>query len=82
MNRILDYINIGKNEGAEVVAGGVRADRDGFFVEPTLFAGCNNNMQSVREEIFGPVLSVLKFKGIDEALEIANDSPYGLTGSV
>jgi aldehyde dehydrogenase (NAD+) len=82
MNRILDYIDIGKKEGAEVVAGGVRADREGFFVEPTLFAGCNNDMRSVREEIFGPVLSTLKFKDIDEAIDIANDSPYGLTGSV
>jgi len=82
MNRILNYIDIGKKEGAEVVAGGVRADRDGYFVEPTLFAGCNNDMRSVREEIFGPVLSVLKFNGIEEALEIANDSPYGLTGSI
>ena len=55
---------------------------DVLLDEPTLFAGCNNSMRSVREEIFGPVLSVLKFNGIEEAIEIANDSDYGLTGSV
>lgn len=82
MEKILDYIEIGKNEGAEIAAGGNRLDRPGYFVEPTLFINANNNMRSVREEIFGPVLSVLKFSDIDEALEIANNSNYGLSGGV
>jgi len=82
METILNYIDIGKKEGAEVAAGGTRLSRPGYFVEPTLFINANNNMRSVREEIFGPVLSVLKFKDIDEALEIANNSNYGLSGGV
>lgn len=82
METILDYIEIGKAEGAEVAAGGKRLDRPGYFVEPTLFINANNDMRSVREEIFGPVLSVLKFSEIDEALEIANNSNYGLSGGV
>lgn len=82
MEKILNYIDIGKNEGAEVAVGGKRLDRPGYFVEPTLFINANNNMQSVREEIFGPVLSVLKFSDIDEALDIANNSNYGLSGGV
>ena len=82
MEKILSYIEIGKNEGAEVAAGGVRLDRPGYFVAPTLFVNANNEMRSVREEIFGPVLSVLKFSDIDEALEIANNSNYGLSGGV
>ena len=82
MEKILKYIEIGKDEGAEVAAGGKRLNRPGYFVEPTLFINANNNMRSVREEIFGPVLSVLKFNDIDEALAIANNSNYGLSGGV
>ena len=82
MNTILNYIDIGKKEGAEVAVGGTRLDRPGYFVEPTLFINANNQMRSVREEIFGPVLSVLKFSDADEALSIANDSNYGLSGGV
>ncbi len=82
MEKILNYIDIGKKEGAELAAGGNRVDRPGYFVEPTLFINADNNMKSVREEIFGPVLSVLKFSDIDEALEIANNSNYGLSGGV
>ena len=82
MEKILSYIEIGKNEGAEVATGGTRLDRPGYFVEPTIFVNANNNMRSVREEIFGPVLSVLKFSDLDEAIEIANSSNYGLSGGV
>lgn len=82
METILNYIEIGKKEGAEVAVGGTRLDRPGYFVEPTLFINANNQMRSVREEIFGPVLSVLKFSDIDEALDMANDSNYGLMGGV
>jgi len=84
MNKILGYIESGKAEGAKVVAGGNRIDRPGFFVEPTIFADCTPDMKIVKEEIFGPVLSIVKFKSgedsVEEALSIANNSNYGLCG--
>ncbi|HCD84235.1 MAG TPA: aldehyde dehydrogenase, partial [Agrobacterium sp.] len=86
LSRILDYIGIGRQEGAKCVTGGERAlpggelDR-GYFVEPTVFTG-DNSMRIFREEIFGPVLCVTPFKTIDDAIEIANDTPYGLGGGV
>ena len=85
-DKILGYIESGKAEGARLVTGGNKIDRPGFFVEPTIFADCTRDMRIVREEIFGPVISVLKFKSgegaVDEALAIANDSNYGLVGGV
>lgn len=78
------YIQIGIDEGAELVAGGLgrpkHADIDpnGFYVKPTVFANVHNNMTIAREEIFGPVLSIIPFDTEEEAIEIANDSPYGL----
>ncbi len=86
LSKILDYIGIGRQEGAKCVTGGERAlpggelDR-GYFVEPTVFTG-DNSMRIFREEIFGPVLCVTPFKTIDDAIEIANDTPYGLGGGV
>lgn len=82
METILNYIEIGKKSGAQIACGGKRLDRPGYFIEPTVFVDANNDMQSVREEIFGPVLSVLKFSDLDQALDIANDSVYGLAGGV
>ncbi len=83
--KILHYINIGKDEGAEVLAGGAKFDNpahpEGFYIQPTIFKG-NNKMRIFQEEIFGPVLSVTTFKDIDEALEIANDTLYGLGAGV
>jgi len=81
---ILDYIETGKEEGATVVAGGgVPDDKDvGHFVEPTVFADVTNDMTIAREEIFGPVLSIIEVEDEEEALEVANDSPYGLTSCV
>ncbi|MFB6119500.1 MAG: aldehyde dehydrogenase [Halobacteriaceae archaeon] len=81
---ILDYIETGKEEGATVAAGGgVPDDKDaGHFVEPTVFADVTNDMTIAREEIFGPVLSVIEVADEDEALEVANDSPYGLMSCV
>ncbi len=80
------YIESGKKEGARLVTGGNRIDRPGFYVEPTVFADCTRDMKIVKEEIFGPVLSVIKFKGgedsVKNALDIANDSVYGLIGGV
>jgi acyl-CoA reductase-like NAD-dependent aldehyde dehydrogenase len=85
MNRILRYIGIGKKEGAKLVAGGSRAEvegGDGFFVQPTIFDGVRNDMTIAREEIFGPVLSVISFKDTEEAVTLGNDTIYGLAASV
>ena len=84
LNTVMGYIAAGSAEGARTVAGGqrVRADSGGFFVEPTIFDGVTNEMKIAREEIFGPVLSVLRFKDEADAIAQANDSPYGLQASV
>jgi len=81
---VLDYIETGKAEGATVACGGgVPDDKDrGYFVEPTVFTDVTNDMTIAREEIFGPVLSVISFEDQAEAIEIANDSPYGLMAGV
>ncbi|MEU4347473.1 aldehyde dehydrogenase [Streptomyces sp. NPDC023838] len=82
--RSLDYIRIGQEEGAKILAGGGRPPgRDrGWYVEPTLFGGVDNSMRIAREEIFGPVICLLPYGDEAEALSIANDSEYGLSGSV
>ncbi|QSE88024.1 aldehyde dehydrogenase (plasmid) [Rhodococcus pseudokoreensis] len=83
-DRVEGYIAKGKDEGARVVLGGGRPaglDR-GWYVEPTIFADVDNSMTIAREEIFGPVLSVIPYDSEDEAIKIANDSDYGLAGSV
>lgn len=78
-DRVEGYIAGGKDEGGRLVAGGDRPALDkGFYVTPTLFADCRNDMRIVREEIFGPVVVVIPFDEQDEAVELANDSPYGL----
>jgi betaine-aldehyde dehydrogenase len=86
MERVLGYIEAGKKEGARLVYGGKRADGGlldrGNFVMPTIFAECKDNMTIVREEIFGPVMSVLRFDGEDEAVERANDTSFGLAAGV
>lgn len=84
--KILSYIDIAKNEGAELLMGGGPATRpecgSGWFVEPTIFAGVENHMRIAQEEVFGPVLSIIKFKDEDEALAIANDVRFGLAAGV
>jgi len=82
--RVEGYLEAGRREGARVVVGGGRPAglSKGWFVEPTLFADVNNHMTIAREEIFGPVLSLIAYDGDDEAVRIANDSDYGLSGSV
>lgn len=78
-DRVEGYVGIGTDEGAEVVAGGGRADMEtGFYMEPTLLAGCRNDMRVAREEIFGPVIVAIPFDDDDEAVAIANDSDFGL----
>ncbi len=81
MKGILNYIEIGKKEG-KLVAGGGRAPGDGYFVEPTIIADVSPKARIAQEEIFGPVLAVIKAKDFDHALEIANDTEFGLTGAV
>jgi len=86
LEKILSYLDIGRQEGAEVLIGGARADVEpelagGFYVQPTILEG-HNKMRIFQEEIFGPVLSVTKFKDDEEALSIANDSLYGLGAGV
>jgi aldehyde dehydrogenase len=86
LEKILSYIEIGKQEGAKLLMGGKRADlggdlSGGFYIEPTIFEG-KNSMRIFQEEIFGPVLSVAKFDGFDQAMEIANDTLYGLGSGV
>ncbi|WP_009475607.1 phenylacetaldehyde dehydrogenase StyD [Rhodococcus sp. JVH1] len=79
---VLGYIEAGRSEGARVVAGGGRPDGDGFFVQPTIFADANNDMKIAREEIFGPVGTVIAFDTTDEAIAIANATDYGLAASI
>ena len=83
-DRVQGYLDSAVAEGGTFAAGGGRpADRDtGFFIEPTVIAGLDNNAKVAREEIFGPVLTVIAHDGDDDAVRIANDSPYGLSGTV
>lgn len=81
LEKILSYIEIGKQEG-RLVTGGRRLPREGYFLEPAIFADVAPKSRLAREEIFGPVLSVIRARNFDEALEIANDTEYGLTGSI
>ena len=84
--KILEYIDIARAEGADCRLGGKAADRpecgSGQFVEPTIFAGVTNNMRIAQEEVFGPVLSCIRFKDEEEAIAIANDSLYGLAAGL
>lgn len=82
MNTILRYIDAGKKEGARVVTGGQRLNRSGFFIKPTIFADVDENMTIVKEEIFGPVVTVSKFSTVSEVVSKANDSQYGLAAGI
>jgi 1-pyrroline-5-carboxylate dehydrogenase len=81
MQSILDYIEIGKREG-RLITGGGRAPRDGYFIQPTVIADIGPMARLSQEEVFGPVLAVVKAQDFDDALAIANNTEYGLTGSV
>ncbi len=83
--KTLSYVDIGRAEGAELIAGGRRIEgalSRGYFVEPTVFAGVSNAMRVAREEIFGPVATLIPFDGEEDAIAIANDSEYGLTAGL
>ncbi len=81
-DKILHYIEVGKNEGAKCLTGGERHGNRGYYVKPTIFSGVNDEMKIAQDEIFGPVLSVLKFKSLDEIVERANNTYYGLAAAV
>jgi acyl-CoA reductase-like NAD-dependent aldehyde dehydrogenase len=78
----LDYLAIGREEGARLVTGGDVPDGDGFYLRPAVLADVDNSWRVAREEIFGPVVSILPFDTEEEAIRLANDTPYGLSGSI
>jgi aldehyde dehydrogenase (NAD+) len=86
LQTVMKYVQIGKNEGAKLIAGGQRAESDGlaqgWYHEPTIFADANPRMRIAQEEIFGPVVAVIPFSSFDEAIEIANNVTYGLSASL
>jgi aldehyde dehydrogenase (NAD+) len=79
---VMGYIEKGKKEGATLILGGTRLEKPGYFVVPTIFGDVKDDMTIAREEIFGPVMSILKFKTVDEAIERANATVYGLAAAV
>ncbi|XP_013378723.1 aldehyde dehydrogenase, mitochondrial [Lingula anatina] len=82
LGKILNLVDSGKKEGAKLAIGGHQIGDKGYFMEPTVFADCTDNMRIAREEIFGPVQSIFKFKSLDEVIERSNDSMYGLGGGI
>jgi acyl-CoA reductase-like NAD-dependent aldehyde dehydrogenase len=84
LEKVLGYVALGEQEGATIVAGGerVREESGGFYVPPTILDGVSNSWRVAREEIFGPVLTVTEFSDEDEALRIANDTPFGLAAGI
>lgn len=83
-DRVQGYIKLGQTEGATLLTGGPgKPDGlDGYFVRPTVFTGVDNRMRIAREEVFGPVLGIIGYHDDEEAIAIANDTPYGLSGYV
>lgn len=79
---MLGYIDKGKSEGASLLTGGARVGNKGYFVQPTVFADVKDDMTIAKEEIFGPVMSILKFKTVDEVIQRANNSEYGLAAGL
>ena len=82
LERIKRYVEIGKNEGAELVLGGEQVGDRGYFHQPTVFTGVRNDMRIAQEEIFGPVMGILPFSSEEDAYRIANDVSYGLAAGV
>ncbi|KXK24587.1 MAG: Aldehyde Dehydrogenase [Chloroflexi bacterium OLB15] len=82
LDKVEKYVAIGREEGARVAIGGARAGEQGFFYQPTLFAGVTREMRIAREEIFGPVLSVIEVDTLEEAIEVNNEVAYGLSSSI
>ena len=82
LNRVANYVDVGRSEGAKVVLGGNRHGTRGYFHQPTIFTEVRNDMRIAREEIFGPVMTVIPFESEEQAYAIANDSEYGLAAGV
>jgi aldehyde dehydrogenase (NAD+) len=82
LEKILHYVNLGTKEGASLAAGGQRKGSEGYFVEPTIFDNVTDSMTIAKDEIFGPVVSVLPFEGFDEVVDRANKTFYGLAAGV
>ncbi|CAD6994704.1 unnamed protein product [Ceratitis capitata] len=82
MNKVLGYVDIGVKQGANLACGGKRFGNEGYFIEPTIFTEVTENMRIAQEEIFGPVMSVLKFSSLEEVIDRANDVEYGLAAGV
>ncbi|HEX3870609.1 MAG TPA: aldehyde dehydrogenase family protein [Pirellulales bacterium] len=82
MDKILGYVDLGKKQGAKLVTGGDRVGDKGYFVKPTIFDSVNDDMAIAKDEIFGPVVSVLRFKEVDEVIDRANRTTYGLAAAV
>lgn len=80
--KVLDYLEVAKADGARLLTGGAASPLGGLFVQPTIFADVTNDMRIAREEVFGPVLSILRFRDEDEAVRIANDTRFGLAAAV
>ena len=81
-DKVMGYIKAGKSEGAKLLHGGGRVGDEGYFIEPTVFGDVHDNMKIAEEEIFGPVMSIIKFKDMDEVIERANRTIYGLAAAV
>ena len=81
-DRILGYIDAGQKDGAKMLVGGSRQGNQGYFIQPTVFSGVEDKMKIAQEEIFGPVMSILKFKDVDEVISRGNRSQYGLAAAV
>lgn len=82
VDKILDYVKLGKDEGAKLITGGERIEGKGYFIKPTIFSDVEEDMRIVKEEIFGPVVTVTKFKTVDEVIAMANNSEYGLAAGL
>jgi aldehyde dehydrogenase (NAD+) len=81
-DKVMHYIGVGQKEGAQMLTGGSRWGNRGYYIEPTLFTGVTDDMAIAKDEIFGPVMSILKFKNLDEIVERANNTTYGLAAAV
>ncbi len=81
-NKVLGYIKSGRETGAHLLAGGHRFGNRGYFIEPTVFDDVKDDMKIAREEIFGPVMSIIRFKDINDAIQRGNRTPYGLAAAI
>mmetsp|Transcript_19752 Transcript_19752/g.14483 ORF Transcript_19752/g.14483 Transcript_19752/m.14483 type:complete len:181 (+) Transcript_19752:959-1501(+) len=82
LDKVHNYIELGKKEGAKLQMGGSKMKGKGYYIEPAVFTDVKDNMTIAKEEIFGPVLSIFKFKDLDEVVKRANETTYGLTAGI